>query len=109
VNAAEIVSGMRAKSTDSSTAVPTVPPICRKNVEALVATPMSRGATEFWRRYPKAVDRTDQLLLLAEDAADQAFRDLREHHRWQGFAEVCATCGFVHWFSSEATRRRQSG
>jgi len=67
------------------------------------------GATEFWRRYPKAVDRTDQLLLLAEDAADQAFRDLREHHRWQGFAEVCATCGFVHWFSSEATRRRQSG
>ncbi len=66
------------------------------------------GAGTFWRRYPKAVDRTDQLLLLAEEAADQAFRDLREHHRWQGFAEVCATCGFVHWFSSEATLRRQA-
>ena len=28
------------------------------------------GATAFWRRYPKAVDHADQLLLLAEDAAD---------------------------------------
>ncbi|CAA9235876.1 MAG: hypothetical protein AVDCRST_MAG76-1510 [uncultured Acidimicrobiales bacterium] len=64
------------------------------------------GASAFWRRYPKAVDRTDQLLLLAEEAADQALRDLREHHRWQGFAEVCATCGLVHWFSSEAAGRR---
>ena len=66
------------------------------------------GSSAFWRRYPKAVDRTDQLLLLAEEAADQALRDLREHHRWQGFAEVCDTCGFVHWFSSEATRRRHT-
>ena len=36
------------KSSDSSTAVPSVPPIWRKNVEALVATPMSRRPTEFW-------------------------------------------------------------
>ncbi len=67
------------------------------------------GATAFWRRYPKAVDRTDQLLLLAEDATDQSVRDLRDHHRWQGFAEVCCGCGFVHWFSSEAVTRRRGG
>lgn len=61
----------------------------------------------FWRRYPKAVDRSDQLLLLAEEATDQTIRDLRDNQRWQGFAEVCSTCGFVHWFSSEATKRRR--
>ncbi len=64
------------------------------------------GGPSFWRRYPKAVDRTDQLLLLAEEAGPQALRDLREQQRWPGFAEVCATCGFVHWFSSEAVKRR---
>ncbi|MEO5679320.1 MAG: hypothetical protein ABIS47_06600 [Acidimicrobiales bacterium] len=66
------------------------------------------AGTAFWRRYPKSVARSDQLLLLADDAADQALRDLRDHPRWPGFAEVCATCGFVHWFSSEATKRRQA-
>ena len=64
------------------------------------------GGASFWRRYPKAVDRADQLLLLAEEATVQALRDLREQQRWPGFAEVCAACGFVHWFSSEAPRRR---
>ena len=32
---------------DRKTATPSVPPICRKNVEDAVATPMSRGQTEF--------------------------------------------------------------
>lgn len=40
--------GNTVNSSDSSTAVPSVPPIWRKNVEALVATPMSRRPTEFW-------------------------------------------------------------
>ena len=40
--------GIAVNSTDSSTAVPRVPPIWRKKVEELVATPMSRGATEDW-------------------------------------------------------------
>ena len=62
------------------------------------------GFGSFWRRYPKAAERSDQLLLLAEDADTQSLRDLRDH--WPGFAEVCATCGFVHWFSSEAHKRR---
>lgn len=65
------------------------------------------GGAGFWRRYPKQVDRTDQLLLLAEEASTQDIRTLRENQRWPGFAEVCAACGFVHWFSSEATRRRK--
>ena len=39
--------GMSVNRTDRSTAVPMVPPIWRKNVAALVATPMSRGETEF--------------------------------------------------------------
>ncbi|MEG8033776.1 hypothetical protein QP157_00210 [Sphingomonas sp. LR61] len=45
--AAVMFVGIRVNRTDSSTAVPMVPPICRKNVAALVATPMSRGDTEF--------------------------------------------------------------
>ncbi len=63
-------------------------------------------SSRFWRRYPKAVSRTDQLLLLAEEAETQPLPDLRNEKRWVGFAEVCATCGFVHWFSSEATAHR---
>ena len=58
---------------------------------------------------PTAEDRTDQLLLLAEDAAKQALWNLREQQRWPGFAEVCATRGFVHWCSREAVKRRQAG
>ena len=34
------------KSTERKTAVPRVPPIDRKNVTELVATPISRGLTE---------------------------------------------------------------
>ncbi len=34
-------------SSDRNTAVPTVPPICRKNVADAVATPMSRGGIAF--------------------------------------------------------------
>jgi hypothetical protein len=35
------------KSTDRKIAVPSVPPIDRKNVTELVATPISRGETAF--------------------------------------------------------------
>jgi hypothetical protein len=35
-------------STERKIAVPSVPPICRKNVAELVATPMSCGGTAFW-------------------------------------------------------------
>ena len=48
VNSALKFVGITVNSSDSSTAVPSVPPIWRKNVEALVATPMSRSPTEFW-------------------------------------------------------------
>ena len=43
-----MLAGMTVNSSDSSTAVPSVPPIWRKKVDALVATPMSRRPTEFW-------------------------------------------------------------
>ncbi len=47
-NAAAILSGRPLKSTDRKIAVPSVPPICRKNVADEVATPMSCGGTAFW-------------------------------------------------------------
>jgi hypothetical protein len=62
------------------------------------------GSGSFWRRHPKAVHRTDQVLMLAKKAGRPRFRDPSQS--WPGFAEVCASCGFVHWFSSEATKRR---
>ena len=46
--AVRMLPGRDENSTDRSTAVPSVPPIWRKNVDALVATPMSFGSTEFW-------------------------------------------------------------
>ena len=47
LNAAEILSPTVLNSTDRKIAVPAVPPICRKNVDEAVATPMSRGGTAF--------------------------------------------------------------
>jgi len=64
------------------------------------------GGSSFWRRYPKAVNRVDQHLLLTDAVAHQPLDELRKGQEWLGFAEVCATCGFVHWFSSEAHKRR---
>ena len=39
--------GSLVNSTDRKTAVPSVPPICRKKVTDEVATPISRGLTAF--------------------------------------------------------------
>ena len=46
-SAAAILSPTVLNRIDRKTATPSVPPICRKNVDEAVATPMSRGATEF--------------------------------------------------------------
>ena len=46
-NASPIRSPAVPNRIDRNTAVPSVPPICRKNVAEAVATPMSRGATAF--------------------------------------------------------------
>ena len=54
-NAETIASGSRVNSTDRNTAVPSVPPICRKNVAEEVATPMSLGRH-------RVLDRQDQRL-----------------------------------------------
>ena len=44
---ADISAASRAVHTAPKTAVPNDPPIERKNVDPLVAVPMSRGSTEF--------------------------------------------------------------
>ena len=46
-NASVILPPTVENSTDRKTAVPSVPPICRKNVADDVATPMSCGGTAF--------------------------------------------------------------
>ena len=46
-NADEMLSPTVENSTDRKTAVPSVPPICRKNSDDDVATPMSRTGTAF--------------------------------------------------------------
>ncbi len=47
-NASAILPGRLVSSTDRKMAVPSVPPICRKNVTDEVATPISFGDTAFW-------------------------------------------------------------
>ena len=47
-NAWASLPGSVVSRTDRNTAVPRVPPFCRKNVTDEVATPISRGETAFW-------------------------------------------------------------
>ena len=64
-NAAPILAPTVENRIERNTAVPSVPPICRKNSDDDVAVPMSRGGTAFctastsgWKQKPRPKPKT---------------------------------------------------